>query len=421
MVVKPLADRIRPTALADVVGDRKLFGEDGIFASMIENGHIPNMIFFGPSGTGKTTVANILAAAAGKTLHRLNATSASLSDIKEVVADTSSLLGTDGVLLYLDEMQYFNKKQQQSLLEFIEDGRITLIASTTENPYFYIYPAILSRSAVFEFKPLSPADIMTAMRRAVAILNAETKEKVSIGDDALELMATAAAGDVRRSLNLLENVCRVSHGTVTKDDVRTFLPEIMGMAGFDKMGDGHYDLLSAFQKSIRGSDPDAALFYLAKLLAGGDMISVCRRIQVIANEDVGLAYSQAAVVTRACVESARELGMPEAAVPLAHATVLLATSPKSNASYMGYYAALEDVNAGRGAGVPRCLQNVHLDGENAEQKGQNYLYPHNYPNHYVRQQYLPDDLISRTYYHFGENKTEQAAKQYWDQIKGTKK
>ncbi|MBQ0125632.1 MAG: replication-associated recombination protein A [Clostridiales bacterium] len=417
MVNKPLADRIRPTDFCDVCGDEKLFGENGIFRKMIETRHIPNMIFFGPSGTGKTTAANILAKAAGKTLHKLNATSASLADIKAVVEDTSTMFGSDGVLLYLDEMQYFNKKQQQSLLEFIEDGRITLIASTTENPYMYIYPAIISRSAVFEFKPLSAAALCLALGGAVNILGDERGTPVKIDSDALETIAVASSGDARRAVNLLENVCAVSNDTVTSDMVREFLPEIMGMGGFDKSGDGHYDLLSAYQKSIRGSDADAAVFYLCKLLAGGDLISVCRRIQVIASEDIGLAYSQAAVITRACVESARELGLPEAVIPLAHATVMLATSPKSNSAYLAYNAAYADISAGKGTEFPRAVQNIHLDGENSACRGQNYLYPHDYPNHYVKQRYLPGD-IDGGYYKFGDNKTEQLAKQYWEKIKG---
>lgn len=420
MYKKPLADRIRPTNFSEVVGDRKLFGENGIFASMMNNGHIPNMIFFGPSGTGKTTAANILAAAAGKTLYRLNATTAGLADIKQVAEDTTNMFGSDGVLLYLDEIQYFNKKQQQSLLEYIEDGRITLIASTTENPYMYVYPAIISRSAVFEFKPIASGELVKAIERAIRFLDKEDGIKVDIDGDAVEMIAKAASGDARRAVNLLENVASVTKGKITTDTIRDFLPEIMGMGGFDKSGDGHYDLVSAYQKSIRGSDPDAAIFYLCKILAGGDLISVCRRIQVIASEDIGLAYSQGAVVARACVESARELGLPEAAIPLAHATVLLATAPKSNSSYKAYYAALADISQGKGTEFPRAVQNTHLDGDNISQKGQNYLYPHDYPDHYVKQRYLPPD-IQEGYYTFGENKTEQAAKQYWEKIKGALK
>lgn len=420
MLSQPLADKIRPETFADMVGDPKLFGENGIFRKMQAVGHIPNMIFYGPSGTGKTTAANILAKAAGKTLYKLNATSAGLADVKTVIAESASLLGTGGVLLYLDEMQYFNKKQQQSLLEFIENGRITLIASTTENPYFYIYPAIISRSAVFEFKPLTAADIKKAVRRAADILTSETGVAVSMTDGALSMIATAAAGDARRAVGLYENIARV-YANIDEATVRDFLPEVMGMAGFDKDGDGHYDLLSALQKSIRGSDPDATLFYLSKLLAGGDLISVCRRLQVIASEDIGLAYPMAAVVVRSCVESARELGLPEAKIPLAHAAVLLATSPKSNSVYIGLHAATDAVTAGKGTVFPRCLQNVHMDGENVTEKGQNYRYPHDYPNHYVTQQYLPDDLKYARFYEYGENKTEQAAKLYWDKIKGDAK
>ena len=416
MITRPLADRMRPETFADVFGDEKLFSDGGIFPKMIETGHIPNMIFYGPSGTGKTTAANILSKAAGKTLRRLNATSASLSDIKEVVAETSSLYGSDGVLLYLDEIQYFNKKQQQSLLEFIEDGRITLIASTTENPYFYVYSAIISRSAVFEFKPLSVDARSKAIERARKFLSDEKGAEIICDADAVRIMAQSSAGDARRAINLFENIAVVSDGHITAESVRTFLPDVM-MSGFDKSGDGHYDLLSAYQKSIRGSDPDAAVFYLAKILSGGDLLSACRRIQVIASEDIGLAYPMAAAITHACVESALKLGLPEASIPLANATVMLATAPKSNSAYLAYGAAAADVASGKGAVPPRTLQNVHRDGENVAQKGQNYKYPHDFKNHYVGQQYLPDDLKNKKYYEFGENKTEQAAKAYWELIK----
>ncbi|MBQ7309813.1 MAG: replication-associated recombination protein A [Clostridia bacterium] len=416
MLQQPLADRIRPLSFEEMVGDPKLFGKDGIFPKMIAAKHIPNMIFYGPSGTGKTTAANILAKAAGKTLHKLNATSAGLADVKEVIAESNSLLGADGVLLYLDEMQYFNKKQQQSLLEYIENGKITLIASTTENPYFYIYPAIISRSAVFEFKPIESSALKQAVRRAADILREDGGRAVHFTEGALSMIVSAAAGDARRAVGLFENMASV-YEEITEDTVRAFLPEVMGMSGFDKSGDGHYDLLSALQKSIRGSDPDAALFYLAKLLAGGDLISVCRRLQVIASEDVGLAYPLAVSVVRSCVESARELGLPEARIPLANAALLLATSPKSNSAEMGIIAASEAVAAGKGATFPRCLQNVHFDGENSDKKGQGYKYPHDYPNHYVPQQYLPDDLKGARFYTYGDNKTEQAAKSYWEKIK----
>ena len=416
MITRPLADRMRPETFADVFGDEKLFSDGGIFPKMIETGHIPNMIFYGPSGTGKTTAANIISKAAGKAMRRLNATSASLSDIKEVVAETSSLYGSDGVLLYLDEIQYFNKKQQQSLLEFIEDGRITLIASTTENPYFYVYSAIISRSAVFEFKPLSVDALSKAIERARKFLSDEKGAEIICDADAVRIMAQSSAGDARRAINLFENIAVVSDGHITAESVRTFLPDVM-MSGFDKSGDGHYDLLSAYQKSIRGSDPDAAVFYLAKILSGGDLLSACRRIQVVASEDIGLAYPMAAAITHACVESALKLGLPEASIPLANATVMLATAPKSNSAYLAYGAAAADVASGKGAVPPRTLQNVHLDGENVAQKGQNYKYPHDFKNHYVGQQYLPDDLKNKKYYEFGENKTEQAAKAYWELIK----
>ena len=416
MLKQPLADRIRPKSFENMVGDPKLFGKNGVFPRMVAQNHIPNMILYGPSGTGKTTAANILAASSGKTLYKLNATTAGLADVKQVIAESGSLLGMSGILLYLDEIQYFNKKQQQSLLEYIENGKITLIASTTENPYFYVYPAIISRCAVFEFKSVERDQLKLAVSSALSLLEEESGKKISVTDGALSMIVSAAAGDVRRALGLLENLCSV-YEDITEETVKSFLPEVMGIGGFDKDGDGHYDLLSALQKSIRGSDPDAALFYLAKLLAGGDLISVCRRLQVIASEDIGLAYPMAAVVVRSCVESARELGLPEARIPLANAAVLLATSPKSNSAYMGINAASDVVASGKGSGFPRSLQNVHFDGENAKEKGQHYKYPHDYPNHYTPQQYLPDDLKYARFYTYGENKTEQAAKAYWDKIK----
>ncbi len=418
MIKGPLADRMRPTDFSRVYGEKKLFGENGIFNKMISSGHIPNMIFYGPSGTGKTTSANIIAASSGKTLYKLNATSAGISDIKEIIADTRSLMGSEGIMLYLDEIQYFNKKQQQSLLEFIEDGRITLIASTTENPYFYVYPAVISRSAVFEFKPIERSELCRAVYAARDFYDAENGTVTDISEGAVNIIASSAAGDARRAINLFENIAGVYSGKITEEAVRDFLPSIMGITGFDRDGDGHFDLLSALQKSIRGSDPDAAVFYLAKLLAGGDLISVCRRLQVIASEDIGLAYPQGAILTRACVESARELGLPEAAVPLGNATVALATAPKSNSAYIAYHKASADIEKGRGVGFPRALQNVHFDGVNSENKGQNYKYPHDYPNHYVEQAYLPEDLLGVSYYSFGENKNEQAARAYWEKIKG---
>lgn len=415
MNYRPLADQLRPKEFKDVVGDEKLFGENGIFNKMIKNQKIPNMILYGPSGTGKTTTADILSKASGLSLKRINATTASLSDIKDAIEETNTLDGIHGVLLYLDEIQYFNKKQQQSLLEYIEDGRITLIASTTENPYFYIYPAIISRCVVFEFKPLKKDEITKLVNRALITLDIP-KERIT--SEAINTIASAASGDGRRALNLLETALNLEDDVVTDETVKMLTMNVMGLGSFDKSGDGHYDLLSALQKSIRGSDPDAAVFYLAKLLSGGDMLSVCRRLLVIANEDIGLAYSNCAQIVYACVESARQLGMPEARVPLAHATVLLATSPKSNSSYVAINKAIEDVEKGLGGDqVPRQIQNTHFDGVNASVKGQNYKYPHDYKNHYVKQQYLPDSLKDKKYYEFGDNKVENAAKQYWDKVK----
>ncbi len=407
---RPAADAVRPMSFDEMVGQKHLFGENGALRRMTEQGYITNMIFYGPPGTGKTTAANIIAEKSGMRLHKLNATSASLSDIKEVIAETKSMFGSNGILLYLDEIQYFNRKQQQSLLEFIEDGRITLIASTTENPYIYVYNAIISRSAVFEFKSVSHDDITIALRRALDKLNEGSLLPKSADDEVIDYIAQCGAGDVRRSINLLENAYYISGGEIDVDAVKGFSPKVVG--NFDRDGSVHYDLLSGLQKSIRGSDPDAAVFYLAKILAGGDLIGACRRLQVIASEDIGLAYPMAAVVVRSCVESAFDVGLPEAEIPLAHAAVLLATSPKSNSAYLALHAAKADIEAGRGQNMPDYMRPTH--------KYQNYKYPHDYPGHYVDQRYLPDDLAGAHYYEYGDNKTEQAAKSYWEKIKEKK-
>lgn len=419
---KPLADRIRPTCLDDVAGQKHILGKGRILRNIIESGNIPSMIFYGPSGTGKTTVANIAAKISNRPLYKLNATNASVSDIKAIVKESEGLLGQDGVLLYLDEIQNFNKKQQQSLLEYTENGKITLIASTTENPYFYVYNAILSRSTVFEFRPLKPEDIEQVLSRALKILKSEMGEdSIDSDGDFLNLLAERSGGDVRRALNSLE--LAVSY-TPPGDDGKLHLTSETveqctqkKIIKYDKMGDSHYDILSAFQKSIRGSDPDAAVHYLARLVAADDIQSICRRLLVIACEDIGLAYPSAITIVKSCVDSALMLGFPEARIPLAEATVLLATAPKSNSAYLALDSALYDLEHIDTGNIPRQLQNVHYDGEGELPKGQNYLYPHDFPNHYVVQQYLPDKIKGKRYYEYGRNKAEQNAKEYWDKIK----
>lgn len=420
---KPLADRIRPTTIDDVVGQQHILGKGKILRNIIESGKIPNMIFYGLSGTGKTTVANIAANTSHKALYRLNATNASVADVKAIVKESEGLLGQDGVLLYLDEIQNFNKKQQQSLLEYTENGRITLIASTTENPYFYVYNAILSRSTVFEFKALLPEDIEHALKRALDILQKEDfpKNKLIVEDGVLRHMAEKSGGDLRKALNALE---LAANYTIPDEKNQIYLTMETAQQctqkkvfQYDKDGDSHYDILSAFQKSIRGSDPDAAVHYLARLIAADDIQSICRRLMVIACEDVGLAYPSAITIVKACVDSALMLGFPEARIPLAQAVILLATAPKSNASYMAINSALYDLEHIDTGTIPRQLQNKHYDGEGTVEKGQNYLYPHDYPNHYIPQQYLPDKIRDKVYYVPGNNKQEQAAKEYWDKIK----
>ncbi len=415
----PLADKIRPNSLDDVVGQTHLLGENKPLRRVVESGKIPNMIFYGPSGVGKTTVARIIAESANMRLHKLNGTNASTADIKSVVAELDTFLGCGGILLYLDEIQYLNKKQQQSLLEYIEDGSITLIASTTENPYFYVYNAILSRSTVFEFKPVEPSEMKRAVRRGFEELSRENGTEYVISDEAVDHICRGVGGDVRKCLNTVE-LCALSavNGKVELETA-VELTQRSNMR-YDRDGDQHYDLLSALQKSIRGSDENAALHYAARLIDAGDIISLSRRLLVIAAEDIGLAYPMAIPIVKACVDSAMQLGLPEARIPLGDAVVLLATSPKSNSAYAAMNEALADVKNGVSGDFPRHLQNKHYDGADAEIRGQNYLYPHDFPNHYVKQQYLPDAIKDKVYYHFGDNKLENAAREYWEKIKNQK-
>ena len=416
---QPLADLLRPQTLDEVYGQEHILGKDAVLRRLIDSGKIPNMVFYGPSGTGKTTVANIIASQTNRTLYKLNATTASTADIKEIVAQLDSLMAPNGVLLYLDEIQSFNKKQQQSLLEHIENGKITLIASTTENPYFYVFNAILSRSTVFEFKQISAEGALKAIHRAVKYMENRTALTAVPEPGALEYIAGACGGDIRKAMNAVEvlfsaGIPQDDRLPLTLADAKTVTQKSAMRA--DRDGDNHYDLLSALQKSIRGSDPDAACHYLARLLEVGQMQSACRRLMVIAAEDVGLAYPMILPIVKSCVDMALMLGMPEARIPLADAAVLMATSPKSNSAYLAMDLALTDVRKGKGGNFPRHLQNVHADSYTMERE-QGYVYPHDFPGHWVRQQYLPDDLVGTKYYEYGPNKIEQSAKQYWDAIK----
>ena len=418
----PLADRIRPQSLDDVVGQKHILGEGKPLRRILESGTIPNLIFYGPSGVGKTTVASIIAKKSNKRLYKLNATTASTADIREMLSSAEMIGGENGILLYLDEIQYFNKKQQQTLLESIENGNITLIASTTENPYFYVYNAILSRSTVFEFKSLSFEDIRPAVLRAAKIMGDEQGVEVTFeSDETVDIICRGCGGDVRKALNSVE-LCVLS--SERKDGKMTILSETAreltqkSAMRYDREGDEHYDIISAYQKSMRGSDPDAAIHYLARLLESGDLPSACRRLLVCANEDVGLANPQIIPIVKAAVDTALAVGLPEARLPLANAVILVAISPKSNSAHDAINAAMEDVRKGNTGSVPRQLQNKHFDGADAEVKGQHYLYPHEFPNHYVEQQYLPDAIKNNIYYEFGDNKTEAAYKEYWKKIKG---
>ena len=416
---QPLADLLRPQTLDEVYGQEHILGKGAVLRRLIDSGNIPNMVFYGPSGTGKTTVANIIAKQTNRTLYKLNATTASTADIKEIVAQLDTFMVPNGVLLYLDEIQSFNKKQQQSLLEHIENGKITLIASTTENPYFYVFNAILSRSTVFEFKQISASAALQAVRRAVSFMEQRTALTAVPEDGALEYIASSCGGDLRKAMNAVEvlfsaGIPQDGKLPLTLADAKEVTQKSALRA--DRDGDNYYDLLSALHKSIRGSDPDAACHYLARLLEAGQMPSACRRLMCVAAEDVGLAYPQILPIVNACVDMALKLGMPEARLPLADAAVLMATSPKSNSASLAIDAALDDVRKGKSGDFPRHLQNVHADTYTMERE-QGYLYPHNYPNHWVKQQYLPDELAGTRYYEYGPNKLEQAAKQYWDSIK----
>lgn len=417
--MRPLADEIRPQTLDQVAGQKHLLGPGALLRRLIEGGTSANMIFYGPSGTGKTTIASIIAKRTEKALYHLNATTASLQDVKAIIADVDTMLAPNGVLLYLDEIQYFNKKQQQSLLEFMENGKITLIASTTENPYFYVYNALLSRSTVFEFKALTAEETLPAVLRALDIVRSRSPLPLTWEEEVPGLIAAGCGGDVRKAVNaveLLDRAARPVDGGLRITAADAAQAAQRSAMRYDREGDEHYDLLSALQKSIRGSDPDAAVYYLGRLLEAGDLLSPCRRLLVIAAEDVGLAYPQAMAVTKACVDAARELGLPEARLPLAEAAILLATAPKSNSAHNAIIAAMDDIRRGRVGQVPRHLQNVHADSTGSG-KAPAYKYPHDYPHHYVAQRYLPEALGDASYYEYGDNKTEQAARRYWEDIK----
>ena len=421
-MASPLADKLRPTKIDEVFGQKHILAEGKVLRRIIDSKQIPNLIFYGPSGVGKTTVANIIAENCGKKLCYLNATTASTADIKDIIATIGTFESSNGILLYLDEIQYFNKKQQQILLSYIENGDITLIASTTENPFFYVYNAILSRSTVFEFKSLSRDDIIGVINRGIALVSEEKGKKINISDEAVKKIATSANGDVRKSLNTLE-LCIVT--AETSEDITVsddLLEEILSSNSvrYDREGDQHYDIISAYQKSMRGSDPDAAIYYLGRLLAAGDLPSACRRLLVCANEDVGLAYPMIMPIVKSAVDIAMMVGLPEARIPLADAVIMVCNAPKSNSGEAAIDAAIADIRKGKSGPIPRQLQNMHYDGEDNKNKGQFYIYPHDYENHWVQQQYLPDAIKNAKYYTPGDNKTEQAYKEYWDKVKKKK-
>lgn len=417
----PLADRLRPKSIEDIVGQKHLIADGKPLRKIIDSGEVPNLIFYGPSGVGKTTLASYIANKTNRTLKKLNGTTASTADIKEIVSQINTFSGLNGILLYLDEIQYFNKKQQQTLLEYIENGSITLIASTTENPYFYVYNAILSRCTVFEFKSVEPAEVEKSVYRAVKALEDENNIQIDFSEECAKRISNGCGGDVRKAMNAVELSVIATDlidgkKTVTLETVEQLVQK--SALRYDKDGDEHYDIVSAYQKSMRGSDANAALHYLARLLEAGDLPSACRRLMVCACEDVGLAYPSIIPIVKSCVDIAQAVGLPEARIPLSDAVIMVCNAPKSNSGEAAIDRALADVRSGKTGPVPRSLQNMHYDGEDNQNKGQFYLYPHNYPNHYVAQQYLPDIIRDRQYYEYGNNKNEQAFKMYWDKVKG---
>lgn len=422
--MNPLANKIRPKNLGEVIGQKHLLGEGKILQDMISSGHLMNMIFYGPPGTGKTTVANIIASATGKKFYKLNATTDSLKDIKEIIKDLNTIMGYNGVILYIDEIHHFTKRIQQSLLEFIENGQITLIGSTTENPYFYIFKAILSRSIVLEFKKLTKEDVVQGLKRALELIKDDLPGKViSYDETALDSMGELCEGDLRRALNILElilysNSMKENEIHITINSIEKFSQK--KILNYDRDGDSHYDILSAFQKSIRGSDANAAILYLGMLIKAGDLPSICRRLLVIASEDVGLAYPQAISIVKSCIDAALQFGFPEARIPLAEAVILLATAPKSNSAILAIDSALKDLETLDVGEIPLYLKDGHYEGAKVLGRMQNYKYPHNYKNNYIEQQYLPDNVKMKQYYSFGNNKMEQISKVYWDKIKENK-
>ncbi|GHU81661.1 ATPase AAA [Clostridia bacterium] len=419
-MASPLADRIRPVTIDDIVGQQHLLQKNKPLRKIIESGEIPNMIFYGPSGVGKSTLASIIANKTHKPLRKLNGTTASTADIKQIVTELDTFGGLNGILLYLDEIQYFNKKQQQTLLEFIENGSITLIASTTENPYFYVYGAILSRCTVFEFKSVDSKSVEKSVWRAFDIIAEESGVNIDVDDETVIYIASSCGGDVRKAMNAAELSVLAGDlidGTryITLENAKDLTQK--SSMRYDKGGDEHYDSISAFQKSMRGSDPNAALHYLARILTAGDLPSACRRLMVCACEDVGLAYPQLLPIVKSCVDIALQVGMPEARIPLADAVVMVCNAPKSNSAYNAINSAMSDIEQGKAGSIPRSLQNKHFDGEDNTNKGQFYVYPHDYTNHWAAQQYLPDELKDTVYYEFGDNKNEQAYKDYWEKVK----
>ena len=411
--MQTLADKFRPKCIDDIVGQEHILGQGKVLRRLIENKISNNLILFGPPGIGKTTIATLLAQASKKKLFKLNGTTASVKDIQEIAKTLDTLEGYNGVVLYFDEIHAFSKSRQSSILSYLETGEITLIASTTENPYHFIHPAILSRCMVFELKPISNDDIIKRLKVCINKAN-DSWRRVSCDDDALKYIANISNGDLRKAIGILELI--INSSIIEELHIDVDIVKEVSQKNISMNKSDYYDWISMLQKSIRGSNVDSSLLALAYLLKNGFLEDVIRRLLVVLSEDIGLAMGSMYSTAFSLLNAAKMVGMPEAQIILSHAVILLATSPKSNSAYTAIKAAMDDIENINIGDIQPYLRDAHYSG--AEKLGiRGYKYPHDYPNNYVKQEYMPENLKGRVYYYPGNNKYENAIKEYWEKIK----